>query len=173
MGRRCRERGRRKHKRPFHLYVYNIYCVLIYFQFNVLHFISVVGATVLLFCCIKEKEKIVLVVFEPRFKRNNIFYSLPNTFRWMKLGIGPVKILRSKSNPERLRLVQRRESFKNGPATKVILNVPLWKESSIQVRTILEQRFRRKNIFTAFPVIQNNPISRHTCTSPPKPYAKI
>eukprot|EP00531_Pseudo-nitzschia_arenysensis_P020762 CAMPEP_0116130966 /NCGR_PEP_ID=MMETSP0329-20121206/8759_1 /TAXON_ID=697910 /ORGANISM="Pseudo-nitzschia arenysensis, Strain B593" /LENGTH=387 /DNA_ID=CAMNT_0003625375 /DNA_START=152 /DNA_END=1312 /DNA_ORIENTATION=- len=46
--------------------------------------------------------------------------------RWMELGIGPVKILQSKSNPERLRLVQRRESSKNGPATKVILNIPLW-----------------------------------------------
>jgi hypothetical protein len=53
-------------------------------------------------------------------------------FRWMELGIGPVKILRSKSNPERLRLVQRRESSKNGPATKVILNVPLWKESTCE-----------------------------------------
>jgi len=53
-------------------------------------------------------------------------------FRWMELGVGPVKILRSKSNPERLRLVQRRESSKNGPATKVILNVPLWKESTCE-----------------------------------------
>ena len=54
----------------------------------------------------------------------------PVEHRWMELGIGPVKILRSKSNPERLRLVQRRESSKMGPATKVILNIPLWKESS-------------------------------------------
>ena len=53
-------------------------------------------------------------------------------FRWMELGIGPVKILRSKSNPERLRLVQRRESSKNGPATKVILNIPLYKESNCE-----------------------------------------
>jgi hypothetical protein len=53
-------------------------------------------------------------------------------FRWMELGIGPVKILRSKSNPERLRLVQRRESSKMGPATKVILNVPLWRESTCE-----------------------------------------
>ena len=50
--------------------------------------------------------------------------------RWQELGIGPVKILRSKSKPDRLRLVQRRESSKNGPATKVILNVPLWNESN-------------------------------------------
>mmetsp|Transcript_18337 Transcript_18337/g.42258 ORF Transcript_18337/g.42258 Transcript_18337/m.42258 type:complete len:473 (-) Transcript_18337:2338-3756(-) len=53
-------------------------------------------------------------------------------FRWMELGIGPVKILKSKSNPERLRLVQRRESSKMGPATKVILNIPLWKESTCE-----------------------------------------
>jgi len=52
------------------------------------------------------------------------------THRWSELGIGPVKILRSKKNPERLRLVQRRESSKNGPATKVILNIPLWREST-------------------------------------------
>lgn len=52
--------------------------------------------------------------------------------RWMELGIGPVKILRSKSNPERLRLVQRRESSKMGPATKVILNIPLWRESTCE-----------------------------------------
>jgi len=50
--------------------------------------------------------------------------------RWSELGIGPVKILRSKKYPERLRLVQRRESSKNGPATKVILNIPLWREST-------------------------------------------
>jgi hypothetical protein len=31
----------------------------------------------------------------------------------------------------RVRLVQRRESAPNGPATKVILNVPLWKESTV------------------------------------------
>jgi hypothetical protein len=51
-------------------------------------------------------------------------------FRWQELGVGPMKILRSISNPEKYRVVQRRESTKNGPATKVILNVPLWKEST-------------------------------------------
>ena len=52
--------------------------------------------------------------------------------RWTELGIGPVKILQSKSSPERLRLVQRRESSKMGPATKVILNIPVWRESSCE-----------------------------------------
>lgn len=52
--------------------------------------------------------------------------------RWTELGIGPVKILQSKSNPERLRVVQRRESSKMGPATKVILNIPLWRESTCE-----------------------------------------
>jgi len=52
--------------------------------------------------------------------------------KWKELGTGPVKILKSKSRPARLRLVQRRESSKNGPATKVILNAPLWKESTCE-----------------------------------------
>lgn len=67
--------------------------------------------------------------------------------RWQELGIGPMKLLRESpptcpiepismaSMPDafastRVRLVQRRESAPNGPATKVILNVPLWKEST-------------------------------------------
>lgn len=54
----------------------------------------------------------------------------PEQHRWQELGVGPIKILRSRTKSDRLRLVQRRESSKNGPATKVILNVPLWKESS-------------------------------------------
>jgi len=52
--------------------------------------------------------------------------------RWKKLGVGPVKILRSKSNPGRLRLVQRQESNKGGSASTLILNVPLWKESTCE-----------------------------------------
>jgi hypothetical protein len=50
--------------------------------------------------------------------------------RWQELGIGPIKILRSCDHPDKFRLVQRRESTANGPAHKVILNVPLWKEST-------------------------------------------
>ena len=69
--------------------------------------------------------------------------------RWQELGIGPLKLLqeslpalRSDELPKssdcqptklastRVRLVQRRESAPNGPATKVILNVPVWKEST-------------------------------------------
>jgi len=66
--------------------------------------------------------------------------------RWVELGIGPVKILRSKSNPERLRLVQRRESSKMGPATKVILNVPLWNESSCERDRQAQQYLRLKTM---------------------------
>lgn len=66
--------------------------------------------------------------------------------RWMELGIGPVKILRSKSNPERLRLVQRRESSKMGPATKVILNVPLWRESTCERDRRAQQYLRLKTM---------------------------
>jgi len=51
-------------------------------------------------------------------------------FRWQELGVGPIKILSSLSKNGKYRMVQRRESTKNGPATKVILNVPLWKEST-------------------------------------------
>lgn len=50
--------------------------------------------------------------------------------RWQELGIGPLKILRSTEFPDKFRMVQRRESSPNGPAHKVILNVPLWKEST-------------------------------------------
>jgi hypothetical protein len=50
--------------------------------------------------------------------------------RWQELGIGPLKILRSCDVPDKFRFVQRRESTANGPAHKVILNVPLWKEST-------------------------------------------
>jgi hypothetical protein len=53
----------------------------------------------------------------------------PPQFRWQELGVGPVKLLQTVGNPEKIRLVQRRESTPNGPATKVILNVPIWKES--------------------------------------------
>ena len=52
--------------------------------------------------------------------------------RWQELGIGPLKILRSCDFPDKFRLVQRRESTPNGPAHKVILNVPLWKEATCQ-----------------------------------------
>jgi hypothetical protein len=67
-------------------------------------------------------------------------------YRWMELGIGPVKILRSKSNPERLRVVQRRESSKMGPATKVILNVPLWRESTCERDRQAQQYLRLKTM---------------------------
>jgi NUP50 (Nucleoporin 50 kDa)/RanBP1 domain len=53
-------------------------------------------------------------------------------FKWQELGVGPMKILRSTSKEGKYRLVQRRESTPNGPATKVILNVPLWKESTVE-----------------------------------------
>ncbi len=66
--------------------------------------------------------------------------------RWMELGIGPVKILQSKSNPERLRLVQRRESSKMGPATKVILNIPIWRESTCERDKQAQQYLRLKTM---------------------------
>lgn len=66
--------------------------------------------------------------------------------RWVELGIGPVKILRSKSNPGRLRMVQRRESSKMGPATKVILNVPLWRESACERDRQAQQYLRLKTM---------------------------
>ena len=53
--------------------------------------------------------------------------------RWTELGIGPIKLLQKPGETEtskRVRLVQRRESSPNGPATKVILNIPVWKEST-------------------------------------------
>lgn len=53
-------------------------------------------------------------------------------YRWQEIGIGPMKLLQSTKNPDRFRLVQRRESSKNGPATKLILNIPLWKESKCE-----------------------------------------
>jgi hypothetical protein len=52
-------------------------------------------------------------------------------FKWQELGVGPMKILSSASTEGKYRLVQRRESTPNGSATKVILNVPLWKESTV------------------------------------------
>ncbi|KAL3939320.1 MAG: hypothetical protein SGBAC_005942 [Bacillariaceae sp.] len=50
--------------------------------------------------------------------------------RWQEVGTGPLKILRSTDHGDRFRMVQRQESSKNGPAHKVILNVPLWKEAT-------------------------------------------
>jgi len=64
--------------------------------------------------------------------------------RWQELGIGPMKILRSTKKPDRFRLVQRRESSKNGPATKVILNVPLWKETTCERDRQAQQYLRLK-----------------------------
>ena len=64
--------------------------------------------------------------------------------RWQELGIGPMKILRSTVQPDRLRLVQRRESSKMGKATKVILNVPLWKESTCERDRQAQQYLRLK-----------------------------
>jgi hypothetical protein len=58
--------------------------------------------------------------------------SSPEQFRWQELGVGPIKILCSMSDSGKYRIVQRRESTKNGPATKVILNIPLWKESKLE-----------------------------------------
>ncbi|KAL3911364.1 MAG: hypothetical protein SGILL_007309 [Bacillariaceae sp.] len=58
--------------------------------------------------------------------------SQPKEFRWQELGVGPMRILRSVSKPDKYRMVHRRESSINGPATKVILNVPLWKESTVE-----------------------------------------
>jgi hypothetical protein len=53
--------------------------------------------------------------------------------KWTELGIGPIKLLEKPgetATTKRVRLVQRRESSPNGPATKVILNIPVWKEST-------------------------------------------
>lgn len=66
--------------------------------------------------------------------------------KWRELGIGPVKLLRSKSKHKRLRLVQRRESSKMGPATKVILNAPLWKESTCDRDRQAQQYLHLKTI---------------------------
>ncbi|VEU37290.1 unnamed protein product [Pseudo-nitzschia multistriata] len=66
--------------------------------------------------------------------------------RWKELGTGPVKILRSTKHKDRLRLVQRRESSKMGPATKVILNAPLWKESTCERDRQAQQYLHLKTI---------------------------
>uniref|UniRef100_A0A7S4EH26 RanBD1 domain-containing protein n=1 Tax=Pseudo-nitzschia australis TaxID=44445 RepID=A0A7S4EH26_9STRA len=66
--------------------------------------------------------------------------------KWRELGIGPVKLLRSKSKHKRLRLVQRRESSKMGPATKVILNASLWKESTCDRDRQAQQYLHLKTI---------------------------
>lgn len=50
--------------------------------------------------------------------------------RWQEIGTGPLKLLRSTDHPDKFRMVQRQESSKHGPAHKVILNVPLWKEAT-------------------------------------------
>lgn len=55
-------------------------------------------------------------------------------YRWKELGTGPMKLLQSQRDPERVRLVQRRESTPNGNATKVILNLHVWKESRAQLK---------------------------------------
>lgn len=51
--------------------------------------------------------------------------------KWQEIGIGPLRLLRNKTSKEQLRLVQRRESVPHGTATKVIVNMFLWKESKI------------------------------------------
>lgn len=45
-----------------------------------------------------------------------------------------MKLLQKKNEPEKLRLVQRRESTPNGPATKVLLNLNVWKESKVALK---------------------------------------
>jgi hypothetical protein len=52
------------------------------------------------------------------------------TCKWHEAGIGPLRILWDPAS-DGLRLVQRRESTINGPATKVVWNVKLWKESTV------------------------------------------
>jgi NUP50 (Nucleoporin 50 kDa) len=51
--------------------------------------------------------------------------------KWHEAGIGPLRILLNPTS-NALRLVQRRESTINGPATKVVWNVSLWKESVVK-----------------------------------------
>jgi len=41
--------------------------------------------------------------------------------KWIEVGLGPLKVLKNLQT-KRVRLVQRRETSPNGPATKVILN---------------------------------------------------
>ena len=56
-------------------------------------------------------------------------------FRWQEIGVGPLKLLQDdESNPPKYRLVQRRESTPNGPATKVLLNLPIYRESKASLK---------------------------------------
>lgn len=48
---------------------------------------------------------------------------------WLEIGTGPLRLLRHQQG--RLRAVQRRETTPGGSATKVILNVPLYRESAV------------------------------------------
>ena len=57
------------------------------------------------------------------------------SFRWQEIGVGPLKLLQDdESNPPKYRLVQRRESTPNGPATKVLLNLPIYRESKASLK---------------------------------------
>ena len=50
---------------------------------------------------------------------------------WHEVGIGPLRVLRN-ATTHTCRLVQRRETTPNGPATKVLINLTLWKESTVK-----------------------------------------
>jgi hypothetical protein len=50
---------------------------------------------------------------------------------WHEVGTGPLRVLRN-AMTHTCRLVQRREVTPNGPATKVLINLPVWKESTVQ-----------------------------------------
>jgi NUP50 (Nucleoporin 50 kDa)/RanBP1 domain len=57
------------------------------------------------------------------------------SFRWQELGVGPMKLLQDdEAHPPKFRLVQRRESTPNGSATKVLLNLPIYKESKASLK---------------------------------------
>jgi hypothetical protein len=58
--------------------------------------------------------------------------SSPSTCTWHEVGTGPLKFLKSLADG-RLRIVQRRESTPHGNATTVILNLPIWKETVVDL----------------------------------------
>jgi hypothetical protein len=49
---------------------------------------------------------------------------------WQEVGTGPLRVLRH-STSQAVRLVQRRETIPNGPSTKVLINLPVWRESVV------------------------------------------
>jgi hypothetical protein len=72
----------------------------------------------------------------------------PAAGAWHDVGTGPLRVLRN-ALTHTCRLVQRREVTPNGNATKVLINLPVWKESTVTCPSEKHVQFLTLNTNTA------------------------